>query len=81
MAIQHCLVCGTTHDSEKSCPIYAFVLHSCSCGNEGLIPADVLAFGGLNGMFCGQCNKDTEWTIKRPTIEDMKKHWTGYVAN
>lgn len=72
----HCLTCGTNHDGEFCSP-KAFILLKCKCGNESLIPGDVLMMG-LKGMFCGQCNKDTDWTITQATLEDLKKHWKGY---
>jgi hypothetical protein len=74
---EHCLICGTRHQSSISCPPEAFCVLTCSCGNEDLIPCDAL-FMGTEGMYCGQCNKDTDWKIKRATIEDMKKHWSDY---
>lgn len=74
---QHCLTCGTTHKINAPCPPGAFSLITCSCGNEDLIPHDVLCFG-LKGMYCGQCSKDTDWKVKIPTVEDIKRHWKNY---
>ena len=73
----HCHTCGTTHRIKEPCPPESFVVLTCSCGNENLVPGDVI-YMGLRGMFCGQCNKDTEWKPKKATLEDMEKHWKGY---
>jgi len=75
---KHCLTCGITHRIKESCPPEAFRILTCSCGNETLIPCDAL-FMGTKGMHCGQCEKDTDWKARIPTIEDMKKHWKDYV--
>jgi hypothetical protein len=69
---EHCLICGTTHRIKEPCPPTSFVLLTCSCGNESLIPGDVLCMG-LKGMFCGQCGKDSDWVSRKPTVEDMKR--------
>ena len=73
----HCMICGTTHRIKEPCPPEAFVVLTCSCGNENLVPGDVLCMG-LKGMFCGQCDKDTEWKPKKATFEDMKRLWEDY---
>lgn len=73
----HCMTCGTTHKIKDYCPPNAFVLLTCSCGNETLMPCDAMMMG-IKGMYCGQCNKDTDWKAKQPTIEDMKRHWNNY---
>jgi hypothetical protein len=76
----HCLTCGTTHRIKESCPMDAFRILTCSCGNETLIPCDAL-FMGVRGMHCGQCEKDTDWAPKIPTLDDIKKHWENYGQN
>ena len=41
------------------------------------MPSDTaLAIGP--GMHCGQCEKDTDWKISTPTLEDIKRHWPDY---
>ena len=72
----HCSTCGTSHDNEW-CPPEAFRVIKCSCGNEDILPCDVL-FMGLRGCYCGQCEKDTNWEVSTPTIADLKKHWPNY---
>jgi len=73
----HCPTCGTTHRIKEPCPPESFVVLTCSCGNEDLIPGDVMCMG-LKGMMCGQCNKDTGWKPKKATLEDMKRLWPDY---
>ena len=77
MAKKHCLTCGWTHDTDDSCPKEAFAMLVCSCGNESLIPVDALCCG-LESMHCGTCEKNTDWKIKKPTEEDMKRLWDGW---
>jgi N-glycosidase YbiA len=74
---KHCLTCGTTHHIKDPCPPEAFVVLTCSCGNEDLMPGDALCMG-IQGMFCGKCDKDTDWKTKLASIEDMKRLWKGY---
>ena len=68
----HCLACGMTHGINESCPPEAFYVISCKCGNKSLMPCDAM-FGYGPGMFCRQCDKDTDWQEPRKaTIEDMR---------
>ena len=41
----------------------------CECGNEFDMPWDALAFGGFDGMYCGQCGE----TGKMKVIADPAK--------
>ena len=72
-----CLTCGCNHDDNSPCPPGAFILVRCSCGEESLMPSDT-AFAVGPGMYCGQCEKDTDWTISTPTLEDIKRYWPDY---
>jgi len=41
------------------------------------MPCDAL-FAVGPGMYCGECEKDTGWTVSVPTMEDIKRHWHDY---
>lgn len=49
---KHCVICGDTHSGE--CSEGSFVKFKCkNCGLDQKLPWDVLAFCGLEGMYCG----------------------------
>ena len=39
------------------------VLIGCKCGNQFDMPWDAVAFGGLNGSYCGQCGETGKMSV------------------
>lgn len=60
MTADFCLMCGTSHPVDKTCPPWAYHYFKCkSCSRAHFLPRD--AVFGLEGMHCGCGELADKW--------------------